>query len=182
MTLKCSVFIATSLDGFIAKADGDIQWLVTIPAPDAKEDYGFQAFFDSVDVLAMGRKTYEAALTFAEWPYAGKRVIVLSHRMPEVPERLIGQVEFMAGTPSELVHTLEGEGIKHAYIDGGKTIHGFLSAGLINEMTITTIPILLGEGIPLFGYLKREIKLDLLDSKWFANGFVKNRYRVLGER
>jgi len=182
MTLKCSVFIATSLDGFIAKADGDIQWLVTIPAPDTEEDYGFQAFFDSVDALVMGRKTYEVALTFAEWPYAGKRVIVLSHGEPPVPERLIGQVEFMAGTPSELVHKLEGEGIKHAYIDGGKTIQGFLSAGLINEMTITTIPILLGEGIPLFGYLKREIKLDLLDSKWFANGFVKNRYRVLGER
>lgn len=181
MTLKCSVFIATSLDGFIAKTDGDIQWLVTIPAPEADEDYGFQAFFNSVDVLVMGRKTYEAALTFAEWPYDGKRVIVLSHGEPLVPEHLIGQVEFMAGTPLEVAQNLEGEGIKHAYIDGGKTIQGFLEAGLINEMTITTIPILLGEGIPLFGHLTREIKLELLDSKWYANGFVKNHYRVLGE-
>ena len=181
MTLKCSVFIATSLDGFIAKTDGDIQWLVSIPAPDPQEDYGFQTFFDSIDALVMGRKTYEAALNFADWPYTGKRVIVLSHGSPPVPERLIGQVEFMAGTPLVLAQNLEVEGIKHAYVDGGKTIQGFLAAGLIDEMTITTIPILLGEGIPLFGHLTKEIQLELLDSKRYANGFVKNHYRVLGE-
>lgn len=179
MTIKCSVFIATSLDGFIARTNGDIQWLVNIPPPDPNEDYGFQDFFNSIDALVTGRKTYEAVLGFEEWPYIGKKVIVLSHGLPHIPEKLVGQVEILSGSPKEVLNQLEKTGTKHLYIDGGKTIQGFLEAGLIDEMTITIIPILLGEGIPLFGPLSSDILLELQDSQRFSNGFVQNRYKVL---
>ena len=178
MPVKTSVFIAASLDGYIAKADGDIAWLVNITPPTPEEDYGYKPFFDSVDALLMGRVTYETALTFAEWPYADKKVFVLSHGQPLIPPALTGRVEIISGNPKALLKKLEGAGYHHFYVDGGKTIQGFLHDGLIDEIILTTIPILLGGGIPLFGCLRQELSLELLASRSYANGFVQNHYKV----
>lgn len=178
MSIKCSVFIATSLDGFIARKDGAIDWLVGDELEASGEDYGYKAFFDSVDWMVMGRNTYELALTFPEWPYVNKRMVVLSSSTPAIPERLATSVTVMSGTPTEIVQRLSAENARHLYIDGGKTIQGFLSAGLIDEMIITRIPILIGEGIPLFGPLVQDIHLEHIQTKAYGNGFVQSHYNV----
>lgn len=178
MSIKCSVFIATSLDGFIARKDGAIDWLVGDELEASGEDYGYKAFFDSVDALVMGRNTYELALTFPEWPYTDKRVVVLSSSTPPIPERLSTSVSHLAGTPTEVVQRLSADNARHLYIDGGKTIQGFLAAGLIDEMIITRIPILIGEGIPLFGPLVQDIHLEHIQTRAYGNGLVQSHYRV----
>lgn len=179
MTLNCSVFIAASLDGFIARLDGDISWLTNPIYTIQSEDFGFAEFYSSVDTLVMGRKTYETALGFAEWPYSGKRVVVLSHTSLAIPENLSGGVEWMSGSPTEVVQRLEASGARHVYVDGGQTIQGFLRAGLINEMIITTIPILLGAGILLFGQLVSDIHLQLVTSRAYSNGFIQTKYKII---
>jgi dihydrofolate reductase len=179
MDVKCSVFIATSLDGFIARSDGGIDWLENPLDTIAGEDYGYQAFFASVDALLMGRKSYEKVLTFGSWPYPEKKVFVLSSGSPKVPEHLAGQVETMSGTPAEVLERLAYAGIRHIYVDGGKTIQGFLQAGLINEMTITQIPVLIGNGLPLFGSLDHDVRLQHLETKAYPNGFVQNKYSII---
>jgi dihydrofolate reductase len=179
VSIKCSVFIATSLDGFIARRDGDIDWLTAPGGAEAGEDYGYQAFIDSVDTLVVGRNTYELVLSFDAWPYAGKRVVVLSHGAPPVPEHLSGSVEIMSGQPAEVVRRLSESGARHLYVDGGRTIQGFLRAGLIQEMTITRIPILIGQGIPLFGRLDRDVRFEHIQTKAYPNGFVQSRYRAV---
>lgn len=177
--MQCSVFIATSLDGFIARPNGAIDWLLTADAGAQGEDHGYQAFFASVDALVMGRKTYESALTFAEWPYTGKRVVVLSQRPVPLPAHLATNVESMTGTPAEIVHHLTAQGARRAYIDGGLTIQGFLRAGLITDLVITTIPILLGAGRPLFGALDHDVHLQHVETRAYPHGFVQSTYRVL---
>ena len=179
MDIKCSVFIATSLDGFIARRNGAIDWLTAPSDVDAGEDYGYKEFIDSVDTLLMGRKTYELVIIFKEWPYTGKKVVVLSSGFPNVPENLSGKVEIMSGSPDELVQRLSQNGARHVYVDGGETIQGFLRAGLIQEMTITQIPILIGDGIRLFGKLDRDIRLRPIETKTYKSGFVQNKYRVI---
>ena len=178
MPIKCSVFIAASLDGYIAKADGDIAWLVNLPAPTPNEDYGYQSFFDSVDALVMGRVTYETVLAFPEWPYGNKKVFVLSGGQPVIPPALADRVEILSGAPQVLLSQLANAGYRHLYVDGGKTIQGFLRAGCIDEIILTTIPILLGAGIPLFGSLNAETSLELVSSRSYANGFVQNHYKL----
>lgn len=180
MDIKCSVFIATSLDGFIARQNGEIDWLTGDGQTDRDEDYGYQEFFDSIDTLVMGRNTYELALTFAEWPYTGKKVVVLSSGSPKIPEKLSEDVEIMSGPPPKLMQRLLEKGARRVYVDGGKTVQGFLAAGLIHEMTITQIPILIGAGLPLFGPLDHDIKLEHLRTKAYENGFVQSKYRVAG--
>lgn len=178
MSVKCSVFIATSFDGFIARENGDLDWL---PGSDGKtggEDYGFNEFFASIDTLIMGRKTYELALTFKEWPYRGKNVIVLSSGFPKFPKNLKESVEGTSSSPNELIQQLTSSGSAHVYVDGGKTIQSFLRASLIQEMTITRIPILIGEGISLFGPLLHDIKLQHLSTKAYESGFVQSKYKV----
>lgn len=179
MTLKCSVFIATSLDGFIARTDGALDWLPQDGAADDGEDYGYNAFIASVDTLVIGRKTYELVLTFGEWPYPGKRVVVLSSHYPVTSQPLADGVEGTSCPPRELVQRLAAEGARHAYVDGGKTIQSFLNAGLIHEITITRVPVLLGAGIPLFGPLERDIALRHLATRSYANGLVQSRYSVV---
>ena len=179
VTLRCSVFIATSLDGFIARRDGDIDWLSEGSVANESEDYGYQEFIDSVDTLVVGRNTYEKVLTFGEWPYMGKRVVVLSRGSPQVPGRLSGSVEVASASPVELAQRLEQEGARHAYVDGGKTIQGFLNAGLVQELTITRIPILIGDGIRLFGRLDRDIRFQHVETKTYPSGFVQSKYRLL---
>lgn len=176
--MKASVYIATSLDGFIAREDGDLDWLEENGGETA-EDYGYQQFMDTVDVLVMGRNTYEKVLNFGEWPYGAKPVVVLSGRSLEIPEHLAKSVETMAGSPGEVVGRLAQRGASRLYIDGGKTIQAFLNARLIQRLIITRIPVLIGAGIPLFGPLAGDIKLRHIETRSFRNGFVQSEYEVL---
>ena len=175
--MKASVFIATSLDGFIARPDGEIDWLGDPPTEGA-DDYGYEKFMDTVDVLVMGRNTYEKVLTFGGWPYGAKPVVVLSSRTLHIPERIATSVETMSCSPAELVGRLSERGAKHLYIDGGRTIQQFLDAGLIQRLIITRIPVLIGSGIPLFGPLQRDIKLRHIETHVFSNGLVQSEYEV----
>lgn len=177
--MKASVYVATSLDGFIAREDGGIDWLEATQAASGTEDYGYKAFMESVDVLVMGRNTFELALTFGEWPYGDKPVVVLSTRGITIPDRLPKTVEGMHGTPSQVVQQLAARGWRHAYIDGGKTIQGFLSAGLVQQMIITRIPILIGRGIPLFGPTASDVSLEHLETRSYPTGLVQSRYRII---
>jgi dihydrofolate reductase len=133
---------------------------------------------DSVDVLVMGRNTYEKVLTFGAWPYGKKPVVVLSRGSVQVPDNIAETVAVKSCSPTELVNALAEWGARHLYIDGGKTIQGFLNAGLINQLIITTIPILIGNGIPLFGPLDGDIKLRHVETHQFSSGFVQSRYEV----
>lgn len=176
---KCSVFIATSLDGFIAREDGGIDWL---PTPDTEseggEDHGYNDFISSIDALVMGRNTYELVLTFDKWYYGNLPVFVLTSRGIEIPDRISNTVSQISGDPQEIVHQLAEKGYHSLYVDGGKTIQGFLNAGLIDEMTITTIPVLIGSGIPLFGPTPNDIKLKHVESR-SSVGLVQNKYEVI---
>ena len=176
--MKATVFIAASVDGFIARTDGAIDWLPSGDNADGGEDYGYQAFFDSVDALVMGRNTYELARTFGTWPYGDKPVVVLSTDDPAIPSEL-GKVESMSGAPMEIVSRLHRRGFRHLYIDGGKTIQGFLAAGLIQRMIITRIPVLIGTGIPLFGPLAADVRLEHVATRHYLSGLVQTEYGVL---
>lgn len=179
MAVKISVFIATSLDGFIARKNGDIDWL---PDPgNSSEDYGYKEFISSVDLLVMGRHTYEKVLTFGSWPYPDKKVIVLSSGHPHLPKELEDKVEVLNLTPRELINTLTDKGFRHVYLDGGRTIQRFLKEGFVDEMTITTIPVLIGEGLSLFSSLQQDIQFQLMESKHFDNGLVQSKYRAVRE-
>ena len=177
--MKLSVYIAVSLDGFIARENGDIDWLPESSGGADSEDYGYKAFFNSVDVLVMGRNTYEKVLSFGEWPYGSKRVIVLSSRNLKVPVALKDTVEVKNSTPSELVESLAAKGVQHLYVDGGKTVQGFLHAGLIDEVIISRIPILIGQGIPLFGQVVGDVRLRHEATRSFDSGIVQSSYTIL---
>jgi dihydrofolate reductase len=172
MAPRCSVFIAASLDGFIARTDGSLDWLSIVERPG--EDYGYRAFIDDVDALVLGRRTYESVLRFDSWPYAKKRCVVLTHR-PPTPRH--GE-EFFAGSPSELVRRLSLAGTRRIYVDGGDVIRQFLAAGLIDDLTLSTIPVLLGDGVRLFGGTGAEIRFALVASRSFSSGLVQHEYRA----
>ena len=180
MNIKCSVYIAASVDGFIARADGDVEWLdrPEYAAP-AAGDYGYEAFISSVDALVMGRHSFEKVLSFPEWPYGEMTVVVLSSTELAVPDAIQDRIVVERGAPREVLARLADRGYTHLYVDGGVTIQRFLQAGLIDEMTVTQIPVLLGDGIPLFGSIGRELLLRLIASEAFENGFVQNRYQVV---
>jgi dihydrofolate reductase len=171
--MEASVFIATSLDGFIARPNDDLDWL----PPGGGEEHGYEAFMGTVDSLVVGRRTYEKVLTFDTWPYGQKPVVVLSTRAlaPAPPEAV---VERMSGSPAEIVSQLSARGMQHVYVDGGITIQRFLQAGLIHRLIITRIPVLLGAGIPLFGPLQRDIVLQPVWTKQYASGLVQSEYVV----
>ncbi len=171
--MKASVFIATSLDGFIARANGDLDWL----PPGGGEEHGYDAFMATVDALVIGRKTFEKVLTFGTWPYGEKPVFVLSTRtlVLALPGAV---VERMSGAPAEIVSQLAARGVRHAYVDGGITIQRFLQAGLIQRLIITRIPVLIGAGIPLFGAIQRDIVLRHVGTRQYASGLVQSEYVV----
>jgi len=178
VSIKASVFIATSLDGFIARENGDLDWLAGAQSPSTEEDYGYQEFMDAVDTIVVGRNTFELVLTFDTWPYSGKRVVVLSSRSNAIPPHLVDDVECLSLPPRQLTERLEAQGARHLYVDGGKTIQGFLNAGLIDELTITRVPVLIGTGVALFGPLDRDVGLAHVATRQYENGFVQSRYRV----
>jgi len=176
---KASVFVATSLDGFIARPDGSIEWLVQANAAiPSGEDCGYKAFMETVDVIVMGRNTFEQVLTFSEWPHGDKKVVVLTRKGVAVPEALRRTVSISSEAPASLVERLSSAGAEHLYIDGGETIQSFLNERLISELTITVIPVLLGEGKPLFGPLRSDASLTHLSTHAYPFGFVQSRYRV----
>jgi dihydrofolate reductase len=179
MKPKCSVYIAASVDGFIAKPGGDIEWLER-PEYAAADMKGlrYEEFISTVDAIVMGRHSFEKVLAFTSWPYEGTPVIVLSSKALPIPDHLNSKVRVLAGTPEQIVSQLASEGKKHLYIDGGITIQRFLEAKLIDEITITRIPILLGSGIPLFGSTGGEQRLRLIEAVSSPNGFVQERYAV----
>lgn len=179
MSIRASVFIATSVDGFIATPDGGIDWWTEAAAKlPAGEDCGYGAFMASVDALVMGRHTYEQVLTFDPWPYGEKPVTVLSSGPIDVPARLAQTVQASSETPAMLLQRLVRTGVSHVYVDGGNAIQRFLAEGLIDQMTITTIPILLGEGRPLFSAVSGRHKLRLIGSMAYEFGFVQSTYAV----
>jgi dihydrofolate reductase len=173
MPAQCSVFIATSLDGYIARADGSIDWLSIVDQPGG-EYWGYGAFFASVDALIIGRKTYETVLAFPDWSYLAKRCVVLTHR-PATPQH--GE-EFYAGELEPLVRRLGDEGTKRIYVDGGQVIGQFLRAGLIDDLTISLVPILLGGGARLFPEPGVEARLKLVSTQEFPTGLVQVRYEL----
>lgn len=177
MAVKCSVFIAISLDGFISRPNGDIDWLEKANATSPPgEDYGYHSFFATVDSIVMGRNTFEKALSFGFWPYEGKKVVVLTSRSITLPISLQGKVRTMNGDPKTIVNLLSEERSNHIYIDGGLTIQKFLQKGLIDSMTTTVIPVLLGQGKPLFGPLQEDLWLHLKTVRGYENGFVQMHY------
>ena len=185
--MKCSAYIATSLDGYIATKDDNIDWLHA--AGNGKQlkpenaDMGFGKFLDSVDCIIMGRKCMEVIanmnLTEELWPYRNLKIIVLSNTLTKIPESLTGKIEYYSGNLLELTNSLEKNGFKHAYIDGGTTIQNFINLGLIEEITITRVPLLLGEGKPLFGKTSKNITLVNPSVSVFENDFVQLKYKVV---
>jgi dihydrofolate reductase len=173
--MKVSVFIGTSVDGFIARPNGDLDFL---PAGGG-EPHGYNEFMASVDALVIGRNTFETVLAFPEWPYGDKRVVVLSSRPLDFSTVRGGVVEQMAGAPEAIVAKLAPSGVKHIYVDGGITIQRFLRAGLVQHLTITRVPVLIGEGIPLFGALPRDLRLRHIATQQYPSGLVKSEYEVV---
>jgi dihydrofolate reductase len=171
---RCSVFIATSLDGFIARPDGTFDFLSIVERPN--EDYGFADFFTTIDALVIGRNTYETALSFPEWPYAGKRCVVLTHR--EAPS--VHGEQFFAGEPEALLEQLAMAGAQRLYVDGGAVIREFLRNHLIDDLTVSIVPVLLGQGVSLFGSEVPEQRLQLASSKAYESGLVQLCYTRAG--
>jgi dihydrofolate reductase len=171
--MKASVFVGTSLDGFIARANGDLDFL----PPGGGEPHGYDEFMATVDALVMGRNTFEKVLTFDQWPYGGKPVFVLStHPLAPAPPEAI--VERLSGPPADIVTQLAARGIGHIYVDGGITIQRFLEAGLIQRLIVTRVPVLIGDGIALFGAVERDIHLRHVATRHYASGLVQSEYVV----
>ena len=185
-TMKCSVFIATSADGYIATNDGGVEWLETAGVADADmsdcADMGFASYIASVDCMIMGRKCMEKISSFnltpEQWPYGDIKIVVLSNTLREAPDNLKDKVEMYSGDIPDLIEKLESEGHQHAYIDGGTTITAFINLELINEMTITLAPVLLGSGKPLFGQMPSAVKLINSQATAYPNGFIQTKYDV----
>jgi len=169
-----SVFVGASVDGFIARSNGDLDWL----PEGGGEPHGYDEFMASVDALVIGRNTFEKVLTFEAWPYGGKRVVVLSSRPVDLSAVGGGVVEQMAGPPAEIVSRLAASGAHHLYVDGGITIQRFLRAGLVQRLIITRVPVLIGEGVPLFGALPRDLRLRHIATRHYPSGLVQSEYHV----
>ena len=176
MNKKNSVFIATSLDGYIADKNGGIDWLHSIPNPN-NDDMGYVEFNKEIDALIMGRTTFETVLGFdVEWPY-NKPVFVLSNKLKEIPDTHKDKAFLIKGTLIEILDQIHEKGLNRLYVDGGTTIRSFLKEDLIDEMVLTTIPILLGGGSSLFGELPNELEFELIGAKTYANQITQNHYR-----
>jgi dihydrofolate reductase len=176
--MRCSVFCAVSLDGFIARKDGALDWLK--PAEDRlpPADTGYDAFMASVDAVVLGRNTFDVALGMSDGWFYSKPVYVLTTRPLDLPERLKANVESGRHSPAEIVSLLEKRGSRRLYVDGGRTIQDFLRAGLLDDLVITRIPVLIGEGIPLFGALPKDVRLMVDSSRLIGGMAVQTTYRV----
>ena len=190
--MKCSIFIAPSADGYIATEDGGVHWLETagksVSEKEASSDLmkhfnmSMPNYMQTVDCMIIGRKLMQVLSSFnltpERWPYGDTKIIALSNTLKEPPANLKTRVQMYSGSVPELITKLEQEGYNHAYVDGGTTITTFLNLQLINEMTLTQAPVLLGSGIPLFGKLFKQIKLEDAQATAFPNNFVEIKYKV----
>jgi dihydrofolate reductase len=172
--MTVSVFVGTSVDGFIARLNGDLDFL----PPGGGEPHGYEEFIAGIDAIVIGRRTFETVLAFPEWPYGDKRVVVLSSRPVDFSGVRGGVVEQMAGSPAEIISKLTKRGAHNLYVDGGITIQQFLRAGQIQRLIITRVPVLIGEGIPLFGALPRDIRLRHVETQTYPSGLVKTEYHI----
>jgi len=176
MNKKNSVFIATSLDGYIADKNGGIDWLHSMPNPD-NDDMGYVEFNKKIDALVMGRTTFETVVGFdVDWPYS-KPVFVLSNKLKEIPESHKDKAFLVKGTLTEILEQIHKKGLNRLYVDGGTTIRNFLKEDLIDEMILTTIPILLGGGSSLFTELPNELKFELIGTKIYLNQITQSHYK-----
>lgn len=171
------VFIATSLDGFIARPDGSLDWLLS--RDDPTEDHGYDAFIAGMDCIIMGRGSFDAVRGFLDWPYT-LPVLVLSQQLAHqaVPKDLKGKVTFAAHSPEQAMRHLADNGHRNVYVDGGQIVQSFLRAGLIDSLTITTAPVLIGQGRPLFGTLPKDIPLRHKATRSFPSGIVQSTWAV----
>lgn len=170
------VFVGTSLDGFIARHDGSFDFL---PSDGGGEDGGFAEFFATVDAVVMGRNTFDVVRSMPGWQYGEKPLVVLTHRPVDLSKAPPGKAESMSGEPAEVVRRLAARGLRRLYVDGGATIQAFLRAGLVDRITVTTVPVLIGQGIPLFGSVPKDIKLRHASTKTIAGGMVQSVYEVV---
>ena len=176
MNSKNIVYLAKSLDGFIAGKNGELDWLNAIPNPDNVE-MGFVNLMEEVDAVVMGRTTFDTVCSFeGEWPY-NKHVFVLSHSLSKIPEQYSGQATLLNGSVQEILSSIHKKGFQILYIDGGRTVQNFLKEDLIDELRITTIPIILGDGIPLFTILPQSIELEHICTEVFLGQLVQSHYR-----
>ena len=171
--MRTKVFIGTSLDGFIARENGELEWLVKFAAPEVNAAY--EEFIKGIDAVVIGRGTFETVLAFPSWPYAQK-VFVLSTTMKQLPEHVKGKATLVSMKPGELLTYLAKEGFSNVYVDGGKVIQEFLREDRIDELTISRVPALIGSGIPLFGHLENDLKFKHLDTRVYSSGLVSSRY------
>ena len=171
---RISIYIAMSIDGYIARKNGGLDWLEYGHTGD--EDYGFKKFIDTVDTIVLGKNTYEVVSGFDTWPYTGKRVIVLSTTLREVRK----EAELFSGQLSDLASMLHSEGSKRVWVDGGITVSQFLEAGLVDDITISVIAMILGSGIPLFSTMHRENACRLVSATPYPSGLVQLQYEVVG--
>jgi dihydrofolate reductase len=176
--MKLSVFCGVSVDGFLARLNHALDFLDA----GGEEPHGFEEFYGSVDVVVIGRKTFEVVLTFGQWFYGKKPVVVLSSGALDFSAAKDGAVEQMSGEPSEIVKQLKGRGFQHAYIDGGITIQRFLAAGCIDRLVITRVPVLIGTGIPLFGPVPHDIFLRHVATRTYKGGLVQTEYQIGEEK
>ena len=166
-----SVFIASSIDGYIATEGGSLEWLEAAARPE--EDYGFQAFIETVDALAMGRGTYDHIAHLDPLPFGDRPVHVFTHH----PPRARPGVTFWAVSPRQALAHWEAAGLHRVYVDGGQLISAFLAEGLIDDMVLTTAPVLLGAGRPLFHPIAATATMELVDVRSWPSGFVNRTYR-----
>lgn len=177
--MSIHVFIATSLDGFIATSDGGVEWLDEIPNPE-HSDFGYVSFMSGIDALVMGRNTFKKVMTFGSWPY-DKPVFILSSSLSKVPGELAGKAEIVHDTPRSLVAQLAERGFRNLYVDGGKVIQSFLEDDLVDEMAITRVPVLLGDGIPLFGKLTKSLQFNHVRTEIYCDSLVQSTYARVRE-
>lgn len=172
--MTVSVFVGVSVDGFLARPDGALDFL---PA-DGGEPHGYHEFVAGIDAIVIGRKTFETVLAFDTWPYGDKRVVVLSSNPLDLSAVRGGVVERMAGSPAEIVEQLAATGARQLYVDGGITIQRFLGAGLVGRLIVTRVPVLIGEGVPLFGPLPGDIRLRHVATRQYPSGLVQSEYEL----
>ena len=175
-----SVFLGMSVDGFISRLDGTLSFLdadVDGGPPDdgAGGDFGFGEFVAGIDAVLMGRSTYAFIEPFADWPYQGKPVHVLSTTLEPGADRRITVHRSL----DDAVTALSAAGYRTVYVDGGRTVHDFLAAGLVGELTLSRVPVLIGTGHTPFGELAADIPLEHVRTQTFSGGMVQTTYRVV---
>jgi len=171
--MKVSVYVGMSLDGFIARQDGDIEWLTVFQNKEVEDSY--KEFIRTIDTIVIGKRTFEKVLGFPSWPY-DRNVFVLSSTMKKLPPEAIGKATLVSMKPSALLMYLSNEGFSNIYVDGGNTVRRFLENDLVGELIVTQVPILIGSGLPLFGPLNKDLQFNHISTNVYSNGLVKSHY------